>query len=108
VITAAHCVTGYTASQITIFAGSTLRFSGTQTSIGSNLIVHPSYNHNTYVNDIALLQLASPLSLNDPYVSAICLPSVSSSTLSTGEWPPFGTTVSHSFLSFILYDIYFQ
>jgi secreted trypsin-like serine protease len=108
VVTAAHCVTGYTASQITIYAGSTLRFSGTQTSIGSNLIVNPSYNATTYVNDIALLQLASPLSLNDPYVSAICLPSVSSSTLSAGEWPPVGTSVSHSFPSFILYDICFQ
>ncbi len=33
VVTAAHCVTGYTASQITIYAGSTVRFSGTQTSL---------------------------------------------------------------------------
>jgi secreted trypsin-like serine protease len=108
VITAAHCVTGYTASQITIYAGSTVRFSGTQTSIGSNLTIHPSYNPNTYVNDLALLQLASPLSMSDPDVSTICLPTVSSATLSAGEWPPVGTSVSHSFPSFILYDIYFQ
>jgi len=102
VITAAHCVYGgYTASQITIYAGSTSRFVGTQTRVGSQLIIHPSYNPNTYVNDIALLQLASPLIMSDPYVSAICLPSVSSSTLSAGEWPSANTTVSNSFSSLI-------
>ncbi|CAF4303934.1 unnamed protein product [Rotaria sordida] len=29
--------------------------------------------------------------MTDPYVSAICLPSVSQVTLSAGEWPPVGT-----------------
>jgi secreted trypsin-like serine protease len=101
VITAAHCVTGYTASQITIYAGSTTRFSGTQIRVGSNLIVHPDYDFTTENNDIALLQLASPLSMSDPYVSAICLPSVSASTLLAGEWPPVGTSVSYSFLVFL-------
>jgi secreted trypsin-like serine protease len=108
VITAAHCVTGYTASQVTIFAGSITRFSGTQSSVGSNLIVHESYDPNTYVNDIALLQLASPLSMSDPNLSLICLPSVSAATLSAGEWPPVGTSVSYSFPSFILDDVHFQ
>ena len=108
VLTAAHCVNGYTASQITIFAGSTVRFSGTQRRSGSKLIVHPSYSTRTYVNDIALLQLTSPLSMSDSYVSSICLPSVSSSTLSAGEWPPAGTSVNNSFTPFILFNIYFD
>jgi secreted trypsin-like serine protease len=99
VITAAHCVKGYTASQITIYAGSTARFSGTQSSSGSNLIVHPNYNSATYVNDLALLQLANPLSMSDPYVSTICLPTVSSATLSAGEWPAVNTSVSNSFFA---------
>ena len=94
VITAAHCVRGYTASQITIYAGSTIRFSGTQTRVGSQLIVHPSYDPSTYVNDIALVRLATPLDMSDPYVSMICLPSVSSDILSTSEWPPADTSVS--------------
>jgi secreted trypsin-like serine protease len=109
VVTAAHCVhDGYTASQITIFAGSTTRFVGTQTRVGSQLIIHSGYNPNTYVNDIALLQLASPLIMSDPYVSAICLPSISSSILSAGEWPAANTTVSNSFSYFVLYDVCFE
>jgi len=94
IITAAHCVVNFTASQITIYAGSNRRFSGTQTRVASKVIVHPSYNPNTYLNDIALLRLASPLIMSDPNFSPICIPSVSSATLSAGEWPPAGTTVN--------------
>jgi secreted trypsin-like serine protease len=103
VITAAHCVNGYKASKITVYAGSNIRWSGTQSRVASKVIVHPSYNTDTYVNDIALLQLATPLIMTDPYVSSICLPSVSSTILSSGEWPPAGTTVSvHSSSKLIL------
>ena len=105
VITAAHCVSGFQASQITIYAGSTLRWAGTQNSRGSHLIVHPSYNPSTYVNDIALVRLASPLSMSDPFVSTICLPTVNSTTLSAGEWPPVNTAVSNSFSSFVFCNI---
>jgi secreted trypsin-like serine protease len=94
VITAAHCVNGYSASQVTIYAGSTVRFSGTQTRVASQIIIYPSYSSVTYVNDIALLQLSSPLSMSDPHVSQICVPSVSSAVLAAGEWPAVGTYVS--------------
>jgi secreted trypsin-like serine protease len=94
VLTAAHCVNGVTASTITVYGGSNIRWSGTQTSVASQVIVHPDYNTETYVNDIALLKLATPLVMTDPFVSQICLPSVSSTVLSSGEWPPVGTTVS--------------
>jgi secreted trypsin-like serine protease len=100
VITAAHCVVDYTASQITIYAGSNRRFSGTQTRVASKVIVHSSYNADTHENDIALLQLSTPLKMSDPNVSTICIPSVSSAILSAGEWPPVNTTVSNSFASF--------
>ncbi|CAF4679131.1 unnamed protein product [Rotaria sp. Silwood1] len=93
VITAAHCTEGFTASQLTIYAGSNTRWTGTQTRTVSNIYTHPSYNSRTYVNDIAALKLASPLDMSDPYVSSICLPSVSQATLSAGEWPPVGTNV---------------
>ncbi|CAF1292599.1 unnamed protein product [Adineta steineri] len=93
VITAAHCVNGQTASSITIYAGSNSRWTGTQSRIVSKIIVHPSYSSITYVNDIALLQLQTPLDMTDPHVSQICLPSVDSTTLSTTEWPAANTTV---------------
>jgi len=94
IITAAHCVNGYSASQITIYAGSIILWLGTQTREASQVIVHSGYNPSTYVNDIALLELDSPLTMSDPNISPICIPSVSSATLSAGEWPPAGTTVS--------------
>jgi secreted trypsin-like serine protease len=94
IITAAHCVAGTTASQITIYAGSTRVWSGTQSRVASQIIIHPNYIPATYENDIALLRLASPLTMSDPNVSPICIPSVASATLSAGEWPAAGTTVS--------------
>ena len=102
ILTAAHCVSGKTASQFTIYAGSTSRWSGTQTRSVSQIFSHPSYNPSTYVNDLALLQLASPLSMSDPYVSRICVPSVSSTTLASGEWPPVGTYVSVFIISTLI------
>ncbi|CAF1143889.1 unnamed protein product, partial [Adineta steineri] len=93
VITAAHCVNSQTASSITIYAGSNSRWTGTQSRVVSKIIVHPSYNSDTYVYDIALLQLQTPLDMTDRYVSQICLPSVNSTILSTTEWPAANTTV---------------
>lgn len=94
IITAAHCVSGRLASSIIIYAGSNIRWAGTQSRVVSKVFIHPKYNPRTYVNDIALLELKSPLDMSDPYVGTVCLPSVSQSTLSDGEWPPVGTTVS--------------
>jgi len=94
VVTAALCVNGVTASTITVYAGSNIRWSGTQSRMASQVIVHSSYNPGAETNDIALLKLDTPLTMTDSYVSQICLPSVSSTELSSGEWPPAGTTVS--------------
>jgi secreted trypsin-like serine protease len=94
IITAAHCANDYTPSQVIVYAGSTLRWIGTQSRSVSRIIIHPNYNSVSYTNDIALLQLASPLTMSDPNVSPICVPSVSSTTLSAGEWPVAGTVVS--------------
>ena len=94
IITAAHCVYGQSASQIIVYAGSNNKLSGTQTRYVSTIYRHQSYDSSTYLNDIALLQLSTPLDMSSSYVSAICLPSVSSATLSAGEWPAASTTVS--------------
>ncbi|CAF3826325.1 unnamed protein product [Rotaria sordida] len=93
ILTAAHCVSGVNASLMTVYAGSNrYGFSSQSRSVLAST-PHPSYSSSTYVNDIALLQLSTPLNMADPAVSAICLPSISSATLSAGEWPPAGTTV---------------
>jgi secreted trypsin-like serine protease len=106
VITAAHCASGFTASEITIYAGSNFPRSGTQSKTVSQIIVHPSYVSATYENDIALLRLSSPLTMSDPNISPICIPSVAATTLSSGEWPASGTTVSVYILSKYLCNIY--
>lgn len=94
IITAAHCVYGKSANQITVYAGSNDKLSGTQIRYVLTINRHQSYGPSTYLNDIALLELTSPLTMSSSYVSAICLPSVSSSTLSSTEWPSASTTVS--------------
>ncbi|CAF3219931.1 unnamed protein product, partial [Rotaria sp. Silwood2] len=68
IITAAHCVENFKASQFIIYAGSTLLWSGTQTRTVSKILVHPRYNSSVYVNDISLLKFSSPLDMRDPHV----------------------------------------
>ena len=70
---------------MTIYAGSTRRWIGTQIRNVSRLIIHSGYSPTTFINDIALLELASRLLTNDPYLNIICLPSVNSTIQSTGE-----------------------
>ncbi|CAF1565975.1 unnamed protein product, partial [Adineta steineri] len=86
IITAAHCVRGVSTSNLTVYAGSSARFAG-QSRIASIIIVHPQYNRNTIANDIALIKLSTPLTMSTA-VKPVCIPSVSSATLSAGEWPP--------------------
>ncbi|CAF1477615.1 unnamed protein product, partial [Rotaria magnacalcarata] len=92
ILTAAHCVSGVSASQVTIYAGSNTRFSG-QSRVATSITVHPSYVSSTKVNDIALIQLGTPLTMSSSSVSAICIPAVSSTTLTAGEWPSSGLYV---------------
>ncbi|CAF3204398.1 unnamed protein product, partial [Rotaria sp. Silwood2] len=92
IITAAHCVNGIAASQVTVYAGSNTRFSG-QSRVASSITVHPSYVSSTKINDIALIQLSTPLTMSSSAVKIICIPYVSSTTLSAGEGPPAGLSV---------------
>ncbi|KAM9745011.1 uncharacterized protein ACNS7B_009505 [Menidia menidia] len=85
VLTAAHCVSGVTASSLTLYLGR-------QSQEGSNpneqsrrpaeIIVHPDYNRVTLNNDIALIRLSSPVSFTQ-YISPVCL-AAPGSTLFTG------------------------
>ena len=98
ILTAAHCVNGRTPSDITIYAGSTSRWTGTQSRQASQIIVHTNFNPTSFVYDIALLQLDSPLTMTDPYVSQICIPFVNPTILAASEWPTGGTYVSIFFI----------
>ena len=56
IVTAAHCVVNASASDIYVFAGSNVQWSGQVRNL-SGLTVHPSYDPNTKQNDIALLSI---------------------------------------------------
>jgi secreted trypsin-like serine protease len=95
IITAAHCVHDYSASDVIIYAGSNILWFGKQNRTVSQIIIHSDYNGDPdYDNDIALLRLTSPLNMSDPAVSSICVPSVDPTTLAVAEWPAANTTVS--------------
>jgi secreted trypsin-like serine protease len=67
VVTAAHCVYGQAASDVTVVLGEHDRASdeGTEQAKGVHqVIVHPNYNPRTLDSDIALLQLDDPALLN--------------------------------------------
>ncbi|RVE69981.1 hypothetical protein OJAV_G00083020 [Oryzias javanicus] len=100
-MTAAHCFPSRSASGVTVVLG-------LQSLQGSNpnmvsrsittLIIHPSYNSRTSDNDIALLQLSSPVTLTS-YITPVCLASTGSTFYSgintwvTG-WGDIGSGVS--------------
>lgn len=64
ILTAAHCVSGQTASAINVAVGiyDLDNFSGSRISV-KNIRIHPQYNSTTSQNDIALLELSQASSL---------------------------------------------
>ncbi|XP_061168048.1 atrial natriuretic peptide-converting enzyme-like [Saccostrea echinata] len=77
VVTAAHCLGGKTTTDdLTIIVGDTRRFAYNryrQLKKAKSLHVHEAYSSETVMNDIALIQLASPVYFSD-YVRPLCLP----------------------------------
>merc|ERR1711902_8531 len=75
VLTAAHCADG--ASYFDIMAGAhNVRASSEPHRVeitSYNGWTHPGWNHNTLENDIALIELPSPMSFND-YIKPSCMP----------------------------------
>ncbi|MEM9491625.1 MAG: serine protease, partial [Myxococcota bacterium] len=67
VLTAAHCVDGWSATDITVTAGDHNRnqSDGTeQVRAVDSIVVHPSYNDTQITNDVALVELSAAVSLN--------------------------------------------
>ena len=78
VLTAAHC---FPACELPTIVLGTVDLSvnygadlpSTQTIEGKNVFKHPGYDDKTLAEDIALIQLAQPATINE-YVSTVCLP----------------------------------
>ncbi|CAF0905818.1 unnamed protein product [Didymodactylos carnosus] len=94
IITAAHCITHIPAlSMATIAAGiSNLSQTG-QTRSLAKTYVHPKFDPDTYVNDIAIIRLKTPLNMEDFLISKICLPTINSELLRTQGYPIIGTSL---------------
>jgi secreted trypsin-like serine protease len=76
ILTAAHCYDGkdLTATNYFIAAGAThVEDAGAQTSFVASITLHENYNPNTNNNDVAILKLKTPLTINDK-VKPACLP----------------------------------
>jgi len=89
VVTAAHCMPGQTTSNTRVLIGKTyLSTSSTNGVSVKQIIVHPSYNSSNHKNDIALIQLSSPVSLSPGSIATIPLaastPVAGTSALITG------------------------
>lgn len=86
VVTAAHCVVDGNTGEVTqsdsvaVRTGSLSVLQGGDFQVVSNVIVHPAYNRFTSQNDIALLQLSTPV--NTP---VIALPEPTSDVPTVGE-----------------------
>merc|ERR1712066_296161 len=73
-LTAAHCVDGASYFDVMLGTADIRNPSDNRVEVTSyNAIVHPSWDSMTLRNDIALIQLPSPLELTG-FVSPICLP----------------------------------
>merc|ERR1719251_347949 len=85
VMTAAHCADG--ASYFDIMAGAhNVRASSEPHRVeitSYNGWTHPNWDHNTLANDIALIELPSPMSFND-YIKPSCMP-MAGDTADVGE-----------------------
>ncbi|KAJ9597878.1 hypothetical protein L9F63_011244 [Diploptera punctata] len=64
-LTAAHCVEGVKANQLTIRAGTSVKGKGGTLHKISELVRHPKYHYITTDNDIAVLKVSPPFEFNE-------------------------------------------
>ncbi|CAF3433076.1 unnamed protein product [Rotaria sp. Silwood1] len=89
ILTAAHCLMSIKSlASLNINAGSTYLSIIHQQRKVSQIYIHQYYDSNTFVNDIAIIRLSSPINMNDRSIALICLPSAK-----TIYYPPTDTTV---------------
>ncbi|KAM9799862.1 serine protease 33-like [Syngnathus typhle] len=88
VLCAAHCLTSVTSNRLTIYLGRQSQFGSNPNEQRRNvarIILHEDYSPTTNDNDIAVMELASPVTFTD-YIRPVCLAAPESSV-------PAGTQV---------------
>lgn len=90
-ITAAHCVRDIISlSRLSLNFGITNLSNIGQLRSVTKMYVHPFYQEQLFINDLAILRLHKPIELIDSNISCICLPSISDFSLDKAEYPPIG------------------
>ncbi len=91
VLTAAHCVENRAPADVTVHTGVTWLSQRSEQTLSpvASVVLHPQADTSAFVNDLALVQLATPVVLG-PERQPIALP-VGQDPLA---WPPVGTTVT--------------
>lgn len=89
VLSSAKCISTYTANELIVFAGTNVLAGLGQMRSVSLKVNHPNYIEMNLASNIVLLRLSSPFDMNDPKISIICLP-----ILTTQEFPPVDSSVS--------------
>lgn len=74
VITAAHCVFGRPARTLFVRVGTSNKYEGGVVHDVAVAQIHPSYNRATYDYDVAILQLAVPIKIDDRKTQEISMP----------------------------------
>ncbi|CAF1297762.1 unnamed protein product [Adineta steineri] len=94
ILTAAHCTIGLSSpSAVNVYVGSIYLSDTVQTRRVSYIHIHPNYSTTTYINDISILKLSSPLTIDQTNVAIVCLPNVSSIILASQEYPAPNTSL---------------
>ena len=95
VLTTAHCLAKRSAQDITIEAGMYRRSeNGPRIHQVNRIYIHPNYttHSNIFLNDIAILQLTSPLYIDhDTYISKTCLSPANDQWMNTTKYLSNGT-----------------
>jgi secreted trypsin-like serine protease len=76
ILTAAHCMSGETPAIVSIVVGDHIRNAASdirQTFDVASIIMHENYNSRTYVNDVALVKLAAPITFTEN-IQPVCGP----------------------------------
>nr|ABU50818.1 Ale o 3 allergen precursor [Aleuroglyphus ovatus] len=92
ILTAAHCVSGLSASQLNIRYNTLTHNSGGSVVKASKIIPHTSYSSSTIDYDIALIQTSTPLTLGSANAQKIALPAQDSDPSGNVVITGWGTT----------------
>ncbi len=94
VITAAHCIQPHEPiSILTLHFGTTKLSSTGQTRTVAQVNIHPLYDPDSFMNDLAVLRLNESLNLTNQAISCICLPPKDAFDDQSLEYPSIGQSL---------------